>query len=125
MKYQTLKAIPSNVQIQIYGQAMAEKMALLANVQAGDKVTALFPGGLGLKDGKVNPLLILKDGKVNPLLILKDGKVNPLLILKDGKVNPLLIFKDHIVINLGGRFGTPGVVDANNLVKVTRPVMNS
>jgi len=114
MKYQTLKAIPSNVQIQIYGQAMAEKMALLANVQAGDKVTALFPGGLGLKDGKVNPLLILKDGKVNPLLILKDGKVNP-----------LLIFKDHIVINLGGRFGTPGVVDANNLVKVTRPVMNS
>lgn len=103
MKYETLKAVPSNVQIQIYGQALAEKMALLANVQAGDKVTALFPGGLGLKDGKA----------------VREYKE------RTGKVNPLLIFKDHIVINLGGRFGTPGYVDASTLVKVTRPAVGS
>lgn len=98
MKTVNVKGIPTNVQIQIYGKAQAEKLALVQAIRGGDKVTALFPNGLKLVDGKAVP----------------EYKA------KTGKANGLLIFKEHVVINLGGRFGTPGVVDASNIVKVTR-----
>ena len=32
------------------------------------------------------------------------------------KVQPLLVFADHVVVNLGGKYGTPAVVDASNFI---------
>ena len=34
--------------------------------------------------------------------------------MKSGKANALLIFEDHVVVNGGGKYGTPAVVDAGN-----------
>lgn len=39
----------------------------------------------------------------------------------EGKVNPLLIFPEHMVINVGGRHGTPAVVNEENFVAVLLP----
>jgi hypothetical protein len=36
---------------------------------------------------------------------------------KIAKVQPLLTFSDHVVVNLGGKYGTPYVVDANNFIE--------
>jgi len=36
------------------------------------------------------------------------------------KVQHLLVFPSHVVVNLGGRYGTPAVVDANNFIKLVR-----
>ncbi len=71
-------------------------LELLKSVRGGDRVAALFPAGLKLVGRKAVP----------------EYKV------RTGVANPLLIFPSHIVVNLGGRFGTPGVVDARNLVSV-------
>ena len=35
---------------------------------------------------------------------------------KVAKVQPLLVFADHVVVNEGGRYGTPYVVDAGNYI---------
>lgn len=94
-----LNVIPTNLEIQLYGEELAGKRALVKSIQRGDKVTALFPAGLGLKNGKT----------------VQEFKA------RTGKVNPLLIFPEHVVIDLGGRFGTPGWVDAQNIVSVSRP----
>jgi len=94
-----LKAIPTNLEIELYGAELAEKRALVKSIMRGDRVTALFPAGKGLKDGKV----------------VQEWKA------RTGTVNPLLIFAEHVVINLGGRYGTPGVVTAENIVSVSRP----
>lgn len=62
---------------------------LLAMVRPGAVVSAWFSNGLGEKKVRV------------------------------GKVNPLLIFPgSHVVIDLGGKHGTPGVVSADNIVSV-------
>lgn len=74
------------------------KRALLASVRTGDKVTALFPAGQSSRRGKV----------------VQEW------VPRTGTANGLLIFQDHVVINLGGRYGTPGVVDASNIVRVKR-----
>lgn len=73
-----------------------DKLALLKSIRGGDRVAALFPAGLRLVRGKAVP----------------ERKV------RVGKANPLLIFPSHVVINLGGAYGTPGVVDVDNLVSV-------
>ena len=80
-----------------------EKLALVKSLRGGDKVTALFHGGMKLVGGRAVP-----------------EKVE-----RTGKVNPLLIFPEHVVINLGGKYGTPGVVDASNIVRVKRAVKKS
>lgn len=36
--------------------------------------------------------------------------------VKSGKANPLLIFPGHVVINVGGKYGTPVVVNDSNYV---------
>lgn len=36
-----------------------------------------------------------------------------------------LVFPTHAVINLGGRFGTPGIADANSYVRHTTPKVKS
>ena len=90
---------PTILEIKLYGAELAGKRALVKSIQRGDKVTALFPNGKKLEGGK----------------IVQEWKA------RTGKVNPLLIFPEHVVIDLGGRFGTPGVVDASNIVSVRRP----
>jgi len=35
-----------------------------------------------------------------------------------GRTNPLLFFPDHLILNMGGRYGTPGYADASNIVAV-------
>lgn len=37
-----------------------------------------------------------------------------------GKANPLLLFQNHVVLNIGGRYGTPQVVNAENFIRVGR-----
>jgi hypothetical protein len=39
--------------------------------------------------------------------------------VKTGTAVGLLLFPDHVVINVGGKHGTPQVVDASNFVSVT------
>ncbi len=36
-----------------------------------------------------------------------------------GRPNALLMFPTHCVLNLGGRYGTPGVANADNIVAVS------
>ncbi len=71
-------------------------LELVRSIRGGDKVSALFPAGLKIRGRKAVP----------------EFKV------RTGVANPLLLFPSHVVINLGGRFGTPGVVDARNIVAV-------
>jgi hypothetical protein len=39
---------------------------------------------------------------------------------RTGRANPLLCFADHVVLNMGGRYGTPAYADAKNIVRVAR-----
>lgn len=39
---------------------------------------------------------------------------------RTGTVNGLLIFPSHCVLNMGGRYGTPAVADASNIVRVRK-----
>lgn len=71
-------------------------LELVRSVRGGDRVSARFPAGLRIRGRKAVP---------------EYG-------VRTGVANPLLIFPAHVVINLGGRFGTPGVVDASNIVAV-------
>jgi hypothetical protein len=34
-----------------------------------------------------------------------------------GKVNPLLMFPTHVIINTGGKYGTPAIADNGNIVR--------
>lgn len=72
-------------------------LQLVKMIRPGDTVTATFPCGRTLKGIEYKE--------------------------RHGKVNPMLIFDEHVVINLGGKHGTPGVVDARNIVSVNRPVI--
>jgi len=94
-----LFVVPPKLEVSLYGEERAGKRALVRSIQAGDKVTALFPAGQKLEGDK----------------IVQEWAE------RTGKVNPLLIFPEHVVINLGGRHGTPGVVDERNIVSVSRP----
>lgn len=85
---------PTILEIKLYGEDLAKRRALVKAIEAGDKVTALFPNGIG-----------------------RDG---PEWKERTGVANALLIFPEHVVIDLGGRHGTAGVVDARNIVSVRR-----
>lgn len=87
-------AVPSILHVALYGAEIAGKKALVSAIQKGDKVTALFPAGIGSN--------------------------GPEFKERSGYVNPMLIFPDHVVIDLGGKHGTPGVVNAENIVSVKR-----
>lgn len=79
-------------------QFVGSNLDLIHSIRPGDKVTALFPAGMAIKNGKA----------------VHEFKE------RTGKVNPLLIFPDHVVIDLGGRYGTPGVVTAENILRVRK-----
>ena len=73
-------------------------LELVRSIRGGDRVTARFPAGLRISGRKAVPEYRNRTGVANGLLL----------------------FPGHVVINLGGRFGTPGVVDASNIVSVRR-----
>lgn len=93
-KSSVVYAAPTVLECKLYGEEIASKRALVRLIEPGDKVTAMFHAGTGLN--------------------------GPEFKERTGKVNRLLIFEDHVVIDLGGRHGTPGVVDASNIVSVRR-----
>lgn len=64
------------------------------NLKGGDKVRFWRPAGLGIKNGKA---------------VQEYAKCT-------AKVQPLLVFATHVVVNLGGKYGTPFVVDASNFI---------
>lgn len=47
----------------------------------------------------------------------KTGKTSPEYKEASGKVNPLLVFNTHVVVNIGGKHGTPQVVDDKNFIR--------
>lgn len=39
---------------------------------------------------------------------------------RTGRAQLLLVFESHVVVNLGGRYGTPQVVDSSNYISHVR-----
>jgi hypothetical protein len=62
-----------------------------ANIRPGDQVTIQVPAGRRT-----------------------DGSIE----WKRRKGRAVMVFPQHAVLNLGGHYGTPGVADSSNLVKV-------
>lgn len=62
------------------------------NLKGGDRIRFLMPNGKSIRDGKV----------------VQDYKA------RTARVQPLLVFEDHVIVNLGGKYGTPGYVDSTN-----------
>lgn len=62
----------------------------------------------GLKGGD-RIRFIRRDG-----MNLRGGKAEQAYKPCVAKVQPMLVFPDHVVVNLGGRYGTPYVVDSSN-----------
>lgn len=60
------------------------------NLKGGDRVRFLQPAGIGLKGQEWKE--------------------------RTATVQPLLVFEDHVVVNLGGKYGTPAVVDDSNYI---------
>ena len=48
------------------------------------------------------------------------GRNGPEYRVGRGKVNRLLVFPDHVVLNIGGKHGTPAVVNGENFIRVVR-----
>ncbi len=65
------------------------------NISAGDTVEFLRAGGLNLRGER------------------EYSKAQ-------GKANRLLLFPSHVVLNIGGKYGTPQVVDENNFLRIVR-----
>jgi len=72
---------------------VTDKAAILATVRAGDRVTMLVPNGIG-RNG-------VEWKAVTGRAVMPSAH-------------------GGWVLNLGGRFGTPGVVDDSNFVKVVK-----
>lgn len=64
------------------------------NLKGGDRIRFLRPNGLKLQGGKATPEYRATTAKVQRLLV----------------------FEDHVVVNLGGQYGTPYVVDSTNYI---------
>lgn len=64
------------------------------NLRGGDRIRFRMPGGLGIKAGRT----------------FREYSE------RTAKVQPMLVFETHVVVNLGGRHGTPFVVDAENYI---------
>jgi hypothetical protein len=68
-------------------------MKTFQNARPGDKVTILVPSGFSMRTGQ----------EFKP----KTGKV-------------VITSPDRLVLNMGGRYGIPGVAMADNFVKIRR-----
>lgn len=62
------------------------------NLKGGDRIRFIRRGGMAIRGGKATQ-------EYKPCI---------------AKVQPLLTFHDHVVVNLGGKYGTPYVVDISN-----------
>lgn len=89
-----LYANPTVLAVKLFGEELANKMALIANIRPGDRVTINVPAGKTLRGEQ--------------LWAERTGKA-------------VICSSDRVALNMGGRWGTPGVATAENLVKVTRP----
>lgn len=67
-------------------------MGTLYGIRPGDRVTLLVHGGLRIVNGRAVPELAKAAGKA------------------------MICAADRIVVNLGGKYGRPGVVTADNYV---------
>ena len=47
----------------------------------------------------------------------RNGAGQPRTLIR-ARVQHLLVFPEHVVVNLGGRYGTPYVVDATNFERL-------
>lgn len=72
-------------------------MSTFMGIKAGDRVTFMANSGLRLVNGKAIPERRQMQGRACALLL----------------------FAGHVVVNTGGRHGTPHVVDAGNYVRHT------
>ena len=45
------------------------------------------------------------------------GRVVPDMVRRSAPVQRLLVFHDHVVVNLGGRYGRPQVVNESNFIR--------
>jgi len=65
---------------------------LLASIRPGDRVTIRVPNGIG-----------------------RHG-----IEWKEATGRAVIVSADHVALNMGGRYGTPGVATVDNLVKVSK-----
>lgn len=61
-------------------------------LKGGDRIRFLRPNGLKVMGGKAT----------------QEYRATT------AKVQPMLVFEDHVVVNMGGQYGTPYVVDSGN-----------
>ena len=66
----------------------------LLNARPGDRVVVRLPAGLAIRGGKAVQEYAERTGKV------------------------ILTFPDRLILNMGGRYGTPAVATTDNIVKV-------
>lgn len=50
------------------------------------------------------------------VFVMPNGAGQP-WVKKSARVQPLLVFENHVVVNLGGQYGTPYVVNVGNFLK--------
>lgn len=84
---------PTVLEVKLYGEELANRRALLANIRPGDRVTILVPAGRTIKGEQ--------------LYAERSGKA-------------VICSGDRVALNMGGRYGTPGVATEDNLVRVSR-----
>lgn len=86
---------PTLLEVKLFGQDLANKRALLANLIPGDRVTILRPAGIG-RNGQ-------EWAEATGRVVMAD-RTNLTATL-----------------NMGGRYGTPGVATEANIIRATRP----
>jgi hypothetical protein len=69
-----------------------EASALLASIRPGDRVTILVPNGFG-----------------------RNGQE-----YKEASGRAVIVSPGHVALNMGGRYGTPGVATESNIVAVRK-----
>lgn len=73
-------------------EGLKAAVALVASIRPGDKVTVLVPNGIG-----------------------RNGPE-----FKEATGRAVICSGTHVALNMGGRFGKPGVADPFNVVKVKK-----
>lgn len=73
-------------------ETAARATELLQTIRPGDRVTILVPAGIGRSGVEYKP---------------KTGKA-------------VIVSPGYVALNMGGRFGTPGVATAENLISVRK-----
>ncbi len=91
---------PNEELIELRKAAMTTKQELLDSIEAGDRVTFMGRNGLKLVNGKAVPEYKKRTGTAQKFLIQAQPGV--------------------VVLNMGGRYGTPACVTVDNIVSVRK-----